>query len=208
MSQPAIFLDRDGVLNENRADHVKSWSEFRLIPGAIDALIALARLDLPIFVITNQAAINRNEVPQAVIDEIHERFATIARRAGARIDGIFFCPHTPDESCSCRKPRPGLLLQAAALHDIDLRRSIVIGDAHSDIVAGRRAGCRTILVLTGRGRESIQRLYDQPIIVPDAIVSDIGAAVSVATWLLGRVAAPGRGTAALTASFPAALTAD
>jgi D-glycero-D-manno-heptose 1,7-bisphosphate phosphatase len=179
MGVPGIFLDRDGVLNENRPDHVKCWDEFRLLPGVIDALVQLAHLDVPIVIITNQAAVSRTLISHTDVSDIHDRFLTLARNAGARIDAIFYCPHDNHEQCECRKPLPGLFFAAAEQHNIDLSQSVLVGDAHTDVVAGRRAGCKTILVLTGRGRESIPNLPQRPIVMPHAIVSDLRAAVPV-----------------------------
>ena len=150
---PAVFLDRDGVINVNRPDHVKSWTEFEFLPGALAALARLAALNLPVIVVTNQAIVNRGMVPQPVVDEINCRMAAEIVRAGGRIDAVIYCPHRPEEACRCRKPQPGLLLEAARRYRLDLRRSVLIGDALSDIEAGQAAGCQTILVLTGRGAE-------------------------------------------------------
>jgi D-glycero-D-manno-heptose 1,7-bisphosphate phosphatase len=152
-STPAVFLDRDGVINVNRPDHVKSWTEFEFLPGALEALARLAALNLPVIVVTNQAIVNRGMVPQPVVDEINCRMAAEIVRAGGRIDAVVYCPHRPEEACQCRKPQPGLLLEAARRYRLDLRRSVLVGDALSDIEAGQAAGCQTILVLTGRGAE-------------------------------------------------------
>lgn len=102
-------------------------------------------------ILTNQAVINRGIVSREVIDEIHARMIASLEAAGARIDGVFYCPHCPEECCSCRKPQPGLLFTAAERLGIDLAKSYLVGDAISDIQAGKAAGCRSILVLTGRG---------------------------------------------------------
>lgn len=150
---PAVFLDRDGVINVNRPDHVKCWAEFEFLPGALEALARLAALNLPVVVVTNQAIVNRGMVPQPVVDEINCRMAAEIVRAGGRIDAVIYCPHRPEEACRCRKPQPGLLLEAARRYRLDLRRSVLVGDALSDIEAGQAAGCRTIMVLTGRGAE-------------------------------------------------------
>jgi len=149
--QPGILLDRDGVINANRVDHVKSWAEFRFLPGALASLQALAALDVPIAVITNQSAIGRGLVSQAVIEEINARMVAQVRKAGGRIDGVWYCPHAPEAGCSCRKPQPGLLLEAARVLGLDLSRSCLIGDAMSDVQAAQAVGCPAALVITGRG---------------------------------------------------------
>jgi D-glycero-D-manno-heptose 1,7-bisphosphate phosphatase len=150
-----IFLDRDGVINENRADHVKSWGEFQFLPGALEALRQLTERHYRIFVVTNQAAVNRGLLTQATLEEIHRRMIITAEGYGASIAGLRFCPHLPEEACACRKPRPGMLRSLAAERQIDLSQSYFIGDALSDLAAGHAAGCRTILVHTGRGSEQL-----------------------------------------------------
>ncbi|RME46539.1 MAG: HAD family hydrolase [Caldilineae bacterium] len=148
---PAIFLDRDGVICENRPDYVKSWAEFRFLPGVREGLALLNRLGLPIVVVSNQSAVNRGLTTVAAVDDIHRRMLDAVRAAEGRIDRVFYCPHRPDEACSCRKPRPGMLLQAARELNLDLSRSYLVGDAATDLLAGHSVGCQTMLVLTGRG---------------------------------------------------------
>ncbi|HEY75931.1 MAG TPA: D-glycero-beta-D-manno-heptose 1,7-bisphosphate 7-phosphatase [Thermoflexia bacterium] len=155
----AVFIDRDGVICRNREDYVKDWEEFHFLPGALDALARLARTDLRVVVVTNQSAINRGIVPVDVVESIHARMVEAIEARGGRIDGIFYCPHRPDEGCNCRKPRPGLLLQAAEALDLDLEGSYLIGDAESDLQAGRAVGCRRFMVLTGRGRRQLFRCW-------------------------------------------------
>jgi D-glycero-D-manno-heptose 1,7-bisphosphate phosphatase len=147
----AIFLDRDGVICENRSDHVKRWSEFRFLPQAKTGLAALSRLGLPIVVVTNQAAIHRGLVTTEAVEGIHQQMITEIMAGGGRIDRVYYCPHRPDEKCRCRKPESGMLLEAAQSMGIDLARSYLVGDAATDLMAGNRVGCRTFLVLTGRG---------------------------------------------------------
>jgi len=148
----AIFLDRDGVINENRADHVKSWDEFEFIPGALDSIRRLTETGLPIFVVTNQAAISRGLMSPATLDDIHNRMNETIRAAGGRITQVYHCPHDSHEECDCRKPASGMLLQAAKEFSIDLNKSFLVGDAWTDVAAGVGVGARSILLLTGRGR--------------------------------------------------------
>jgi D-glycero-D-manno-heptose 1,7-bisphosphate phosphatase len=157
--QRAVFLDRDGVICVNRPDHVKSWNEFQFLPAVKKSLAALSRLDLPIIVVTNQALINRGIVPVEVVNDIHQRMIAEVTSVGGRIDEVLYCPHRPDEGCSCRKPEPGLLWQAAERYRLDLSHSYLIGDAATDIMAGNQVGCRTFLVLTGRGPRQIAPAY-------------------------------------------------
>lgn len=151
----AVFLDRDGVINENRADYVKSWDEFAFLPGALDAIARLTEAGLLIFVVTNQAIVNRGMVPRQTVDEINRRMAREIERHGGRVEMIAYCPHRPEERCRCRKPRPGLILDLMGRYRLEPRDCVVIGDALSDIDAGQAAGVATILVRTGRGREQL-----------------------------------------------------
>ncbi|MCX8068231.1 MAG: HAD family hydrolase [Anaerolineae bacterium] len=157
--QRAVFIDRDGVICRNRTDHVKSWEEFVFLPGAKEALARLSHSDFLIIVITNQAIINRGMVPAEAVEEIHRRMIQEVTAAGGRIDRVVYCPHRPDENCGCRKPQPGMLLRTAQEMRIDLTHSWLIGDAWSDIVAARQAGCKRYLVLTGRGRQELIRCW-------------------------------------------------
>lgn len=176
----AIFLDRDGVINADRPDYVKSWEEFTLLPGALEALRELARLRWPIVVITNQAAIGRGLVSFEVVESINRRLMALVAEAGGHIEAVAWCPHRPEEQCGCRKPQPGLLRYAAEALQLDLRRSYLVGDAESDIAAGMAAGCKTLLVLTGRGaaqRAQVEERWGTAC----AIVPDLMAAVR---WIL------------------------
>ncbi len=153
----AVFIDRDGVICRNRDDYVKSWEEFVFFPGALEALARLARLDLYIVVITNQSAINRGIVPAEVVQDINARMVRAIEAAGGRVDRVIYCPHRPDEHCNCRKPQPGMLLATANDLGVDLSQSHLVGDAETDIQAARAVGCRSFLVLTGRGRRHLIR---------------------------------------------------
>lgn len=182
--RPAIFLDRDGVINENRPDYVKSWAEFVFLPGALEALAMLGRLSWPVIVVSNQSAIGRGIVGQEVVDEINGRMVAAVEAAGGRIDGVLYCPHRPDEGCACRKPRPGLLLLAAERFGLDLAASHLIGDAESDILAAQAVGCRAILVKSGRGAEQLallrQRHVDGYLVAEDL--------ADAAGWILASAA--------------------
>ncbi|MEO8607714.1 MAG: HAD family hydrolase [Chloroflexota bacterium] len=148
----AIFLDRDGVINENRADHVKSWDEFEFIPGALESIRRLTETGLPIFIVTNQAAVNRGLMSQETLDDIHNRMKDAIKAAGGSVTRVYYCPHDNHEECDCRKPGSGMLLQAAKDFPIDLSQSFLVGDAWTDVAAGVSVGARSILLMTGRGR--------------------------------------------------------
>jgi D-glycero-D-manno-heptose 1,7-bisphosphate phosphatase len=155
----AVFLDRDGVINANRADHVLTWDQFNFLPGALKALALLHSASLPVIVVTNQSTVGKGLMNASVLDDIHARMCAMVAAAGGSILDILYCPHEASADCSCRKPKPGLLQQAAARHGVDLTQSFYVGDALTDLMAGHAAGCRTVLVTTGRGRT--QRLREE-----------------------------------------------
>ncbi len=151
----AIFLDRDGVICKNRPDHVKNWAEFEFLPDVQISLTALSHLGLPIIVVTNQAVIGRRIVLARAVDDIHQRMMAEVAAYGGRIDRVIYCPHRPEDKCRCRKPESGMLLQVADEMGINLAQSYLVGDAATDLVAGNSVGCRTFLVLTGRGFQQL-----------------------------------------------------
>jgi D-glycero-D-manno-heptose 1,7-bisphosphate phosphatase len=154
---PAIFLDRDGVIIENVADYVRSWEDVKFLPGSLAALARLAGSIYKIVLVTNQSVVGRKILSLEQVWKINDQILGEVRRAGGRVDGVYICPHTPEEKCACRKPRPGLILQAAAELDIDLSRSFMLGDALSDLEAVRSAGvANNVLVRTGRGAVQAQ----------------------------------------------------
>jgi D-glycero-D-manno-heptose 1,7-bisphosphate phosphatase len=148
LTRPAVFLDRDGTLNESPGEHryVRSPDGFVWIQDAKDALTLLARAGYALVVVSNQRGIARGLVTKGVLAEIEERMQEDLGRSGCRIEAFRYCPHDLDERCSCRKPEPGLLLGAARELELDLARSWMIGDSPTDVAAGRAAGCRTLLV--------------------------------------------------------------
>ena len=177
-STAAVFLDRDGVINENRTDHVKSWSEFRFLPGSVQAIRRLSAAGYRVFVITNQAIVSRGLVSHHVIDEVNARMLNELDQYGAKVESVAYCPHRPDQDCPCRKPRPGLLLKLALRYGLDLKQSVVIGDALTDIQAGLAVGCKTILVKTGRGSEQLSHAASQDF-EGLLIVDDLSAATDL-----------------------------
>jgi D-glycero-D-manno-heptose 1,7-bisphosphate phosphatase len=157
----AVFLDRDGVINDNRLDYVKTWSEFQFLPGAVDAIRRMCRAGCRVFVISNQAVIGRGLVSHHVVDTVNGLMLRDLDHVGAHVEAVAYCPHRPDQDCPCRKPRPALLLKLAFGHGVNLKHSVLIGDALSDLEAGTAVGCETILVLSGRGREQYARAQAQ-----------------------------------------------
>ena len=150
----AIFLDRDGVIIENNPAYIRRLEDIQFYPQALQALASLNLSTYKIFIVTNQSAVSRGLLSIELAQSINQTVAAEIKRSGGRIDEIFMCPHSPEDACSCRKPKPGLILNAASKHNIDLQHSIMVGDAFSDIYAGQAAGIETnILVLTGRGKD-------------------------------------------------------
>ncbi|MDL2328818.1 D-glycero-beta-D-manno-heptose 1,7-bisphosphate 7-phosphatase [Desulfosarcina sp. OttesenSCG-928-A07] len=175
----AVFLDRDGVINVDSPDYIRHENAFHPIPGSLRAISRLTRVQVPVIVITNQSGIGRGLFSMADLDAIHQKLHQMTTTCGGTITDIFFCPHRPDEGCDCRKPRPGLLIQASLRHRIDLSAAVMIGDSAKDILAGKAAGCgRTLLVKTGNGRDALARLSAAGDL-PDDVVDDLGAAVTV-----------------------------
>jgi len=182
MRQPlrgkAVFLDRDGVICENRDDYVKSWEEFVWIPRAKGALSRLMSHGYIAIVITNQSAIGRGIISRRTLEEIHERMGAEIAQTGGKIEKIYYCPHKPEDGCSCRKPEPGLLLQAAEDLELDLRASYLVGDAITDIEMGHKVGSRTIMVKTGKGQDQLADKAHWKI-RPDYIAQDLSEAVDL-----------------------------
>ncbi len=154
---PTIFLDRDGVVMENRSNYVRNWGDVCIYPDAVQALVCYASSPYQIVFVTNQSVVGRGIISFDAAQAINQRLAGELQKSGCRIDGIFMCPHAPNDNCFCRKPRPGLLQQAAAMLPIDLANSIIIGDAWTDLQAGKAAGLQQMaLVRTGRGRQQLK----------------------------------------------------
>ncbi|MEJ2660480.1 MAG: D-glycero-beta-D-manno-heptose 1,7-bisphosphate 7-phosphatase [Desulfobacteraceae bacterium] len=185
--EKVIFLDRDGVINYDSPDYVKSWDEFRFLPGSLEALASLTAAGYHLILITNQAGVGRGLIPAPVLDDMHRRLRQAVVEQGGRIFDIFHCPHHPDDNCGCRKPAPGMILQAATRHHIDTAGAVMIGDNAKDIACGLRAGCGvTILVRTGNGRKAQEELACQGI-QPTAVADDLLDAANMI--LSGTVAA-------------------
>lgn len=142
--QPVVFLDRDGVINQDRADFVRSVDSFRPLAGSLEAIARLGRAGYRVVVITNQSGLARGLFERDALDEIHDRLEASVRALGGRIDGIFVCPHGPDDGCDCRKPAPGLIRQAALALGVEPRGAPFVGDRASDVRAAWAAGCRAV----------------------------------------------------------------
>lgn len=176
-----VFLDRDGVINLDSSDYIKSWSEFKFIPRSIEAIKELALKEFNVIVITNQSVINRNMVSGKGLEHIHASMKNEVKSGGGLIKDIFFCPHIPEDSCGCRKPKPGLIYQAQKAYSIDLKDAVMVGDSAKDIECARNAGCGiAVLVKTGNGAEAEKTLAEKKI-YPDHIAQDLYEAVQ---WII------------------------
>ncbi|MGH8495483.1 MAG: D-glycero-beta-D-manno-heptose 1,7-bisphosphate 7-phosphatase [Gammaproteobacteria bacterium] len=167
-----VILDRDGVINADSPDFIKSPAEWRPLPGSLEALARLAAAGRTVVVASNQSGVGRGLLSLETLAEIHDAMCRQVAAAGGRIDRVFFCPHRPDEGCDCRKPRPGLFRQVAAHYRVDLAGVPAIGDSLRDIDAARAAGARPMLILTGNGAEA-RRAAASPV----ETYPDLGAAV-------------------------------
>ena len=165
MANRAVFIDRDGTIAEN-VGYCRSPEDFKLFPTMVKAIKLLKQHAFKVIVITNQSGIARGYLTEETLAQIHQKMKEELAKESAHVDAIYYCPHHPDDNCECRKPKPKLVLQAAKDHDLDLKRSFVVGDQHKDIELGKAVGCRTILIKTTPST-------DDDIVKPDAVVTDL-----------------------------------
>jgi len=149
-----VIVDRDGTINYDSDDYIKSVAEWRPVPGSIEALARLSQAGYRVVVATNQSALGRGLFNAATLAAIHDAMCRAVARAGGRIDAIFYCPHTPEANCDCRKPKPGMLLDIARRFNLSLGEVPAVGDALRDLQAAAAAGAQPVLVLTGKGKET------------------------------------------------------
>lgn len=151
-----IILDRDGVINFESLQYIKSPDEWLPIPGSLEAIAQLNRLGYRVLIATNQSGVARGFYDIDMLDRIHEKLMRELAAVGGYVEEIFFCPHHPDEGCACRKPKPGLIEKIAKKYPIKLEETYFIGDSLVDVQAARAAGCRPLLVLSGNGARAIE----------------------------------------------------
>ena len=173
-----IILDRDGVINFDSAQYIKSPAEWKPIPGSIEAIAKLFQAGFRIVVATNQSGVGRGLFEMDTLNTIHEKMHKAVAAAGGRIDAIFFCPHAADDNCGCRKPKPGMYKRISECYNVRLEGVPAIGDALRDLQAAEASGCTPILVLTGKG-EKTQAEGNLP--EGTKVFKDLAA---VAEWLL------------------------
>lgn len=154
---PFIILDRDGVINYDSNEYIKSPHEWLPIPGSLRAIARLNQAGFRVFVATNQSGIARGYFDFNMLDHIHKKLHVELAAHGGQIEEIFFCPHHPEDHCSCRKPKPGLLYQIQAKYAVPLTETFFIGDSLTDIQAAYAVGCLPLLVRTGKGQETLEK---------------------------------------------------
>lgn len=150
-----VVLDRDGVINEDSDDYIRSAEAWVPIPGSIEAIGVLTRAGFRIAVVTNQSGLARGFFGLGELNAMHMKMRELAAAHGGRVDMVLFCPHGPWEHCNCRKPQPGLLRQIEARTGVRLRGLPLVGDSGSDVVAARCLGMKPLLVKTGKGRRTL-----------------------------------------------------
>ena len=148
MSKNTIFLDRDGIINKNRDDYVKSIEEFEILPNVPEAIKLLNSSNYQVIVISNQSAVNRGFLSIQTLKEIHQFLQSKLNEFDAKIDAFYYCPHRPDELCDCRKPKSALFLRAAKEHRLDLNAAVMIGDRDSDMIAAQNIGIKFVRMKT------------------------------------------------------------
>ncbi len=176
-----VFLDRDGVINEDSPDYIKSWSEFKFLKGSLEAIKRLTENGFTIIIITNQSIINRKMIPEKDLLHIFTMMGSQIESRGGIITDIFYCPHTPSEGCNCRKPLPGLIEKAQKKYNIDLSASVMVGDSAKDILCANQAGCgAAILVRTGNFNEA-ESLLAKENVCPDLIAENL---LEASVWII------------------------
>ncbi|MHB1184382.1 MAG: D-glycero-beta-D-manno-heptose 1,7-bisphosphate 7-phosphatase [Desulfobulbia bacterium] len=189
--RPAVFLDRDGTINEQMG-YINHISRFVMLPRAAAGIRLLNAQGIPVVVVSNQSGLARGYFPESLIQEVHAKMNRVLAEAGAHVDGIYICPHHPEAkeerfrlACDCRKPKPGLFLQAAADLDLDLGRSYVVGDRWSDLKAAAAVQAKGVLVLTGYGRGDYEYIGPTQPVQPTYVAEDLYAAVE---WIVQDMA--------------------
>ena len=181
MQEPLVILDRDGVINQDSDDYIKSLDEWRPIPGSIEAIARLSQAGYQVAIASNQSGVARGFLTLAALNAMHQRLRDLVAARGGRIEMIAFCPHGPDEGCLCRKPNPGLLLEIADRLGVDLTGVPFIGDSLSDIQTARAVGATPWLVRSGKGERTLASIAERQLeadLLGVPIHTDLDAAVT------------------------------
>jgi len=188
--KPAVFLDRDGTINEQMG-YINHIDRFHLLNGAAEGIKMLNDADIPVVVVTNQSGLARGYFPESLLTEVNGKMEKLLAEQGAHVDAVYICPHHPEAkqeqyrvACECRKPGTGLLEKAAADLGLDLKKSFMVGDRWSDLKCGARVGAVPVLVLTGYGRGDLQYIGPYQDIQPTFIAEDLREA---AVWILNSL---------------------
>ncbi len=165
-----ILLDRDGVINVDSPDYIRSAEQWQPLPGAIDAIVLLQKY-YAVAVCTNQSGVGRGLFDEATLHKMHIKMNGLICAAGGTVVDVFFCPHTPRQSCDCRKPKTGLLTAAMAGHSHPASKTLYVGDSEKDLLAAQATHCKAALVLTGKGRQTLLTTTGQrtPMIADDLL---------------------------------------
>lgn len=175
-----MFLDRDGTISEE-VGYLNHISRFRMLTGVAAAIRKLNDAQLPVVVVTNQSGVGRGYFPEALVGEVHKQMIAELAGEGARLDGVYYCPHVSADECSCRKPKTGMLEKGAVDLKLDLKKSFVVGDRGGDVAMAYRAGCKSILVRTGFGEGELAWHAAKWPHQPDFVAKDLAEAVE---WIL------------------------
>ena len=179
---PAVFLDRDGTICDE-VGYLNHVSRFRLFPFAAEAIRRLNAANWPVVVVTNQSGVARGYFPESLVREVHELMNRQLEEQGAHLTGVYYCPHGSSDQCGCRKPKLGLLEQAAREHSLDLKRSVVVGDRFADIALARNAGAKALMVRSGYGAGELQWHAANWPTQPDFVAANLADAVD---WILNE----------------------
>ena len=188
MNSKLIILDRDGTINHDSDDYVKSPDEWQALPGAIDAIARLNHAGWHTVIATNQSGLGRGLFDVATLNLIHEKLNKALAKAGGRVDAIFYCPHTPDDHCQCRKPLPGLFEQISDRFGVDLSEVHAVGDTLRDAQAAAAVGCQTHLVRTGKSEGLMNNALPEHFPASTQVHTDLNA---FADWLLNTETSEG-----------------
>lgn len=150
-----VILDRDGVINQDSANFIKNPNEWIPIPGSLEAIALLNQSGYRVAIATNQSGVSRGLFDMATLNSIHDKMHRELASVGGRIDAVFYCPHSADDNCDCRKPKTGMIREIAKRFSVELDKVYAVGDALRDLQAFANAGCKTILVRTGKGEETL-----------------------------------------------------
>ena len=181
--QRIVFLDRDGVINRDSPDYIKSWREFDFLPRSIDALKILKQHAFRVFVVSNQSAVNRRMLTLKDLRLIHDKMTDAIAAGGGSLEEIFFCPHLPQENCRCRKPKPGMLFAAQKKYGLSLSSVYMVGDRAKDVECAKQAACGFALLVKSNHCTEEEHILQKKNITPDYVAEDL---FDAAEWIIAH----------------------